>query len=80
MLEKQERGIWQRRFWEHLIRDDEDFNLHCDYIHYNPAKHGLVKSPDLWKHSSFHQFVKDGFYPPNWGVNEPTKLQSINYE
>jgi putative transposase len=80
MLKKRERGIWQRRFWEHLIRDEEDFQLHCDYIHYNPVKHGLVSSPGLWKHSSFTQFVAKGYYPPNWGTLEPVKLKEISYE
>lgn len=45
MRKKKEKGIWQRRFWEHAIRDQKDFNRYCDYIHYNPVKHGLVNSP-----------------------------------
>jgi putative transposase len=80
MVKKQEQGIWQKRFWEHLIRDDEDFNMHCDYIHYNPVKHGLVKSPGSWEHTSYHQFVNKGLYPPNWGIHEPEKLQKVSYE
>jgi putative transposase len=80
MVKKQEHGIWQRRFWEHLIRNDEDFNVHCDYIHYNPVKHGLVKSPDSWEHTSYHQFISKGLYSPNWGTNEPEKLQKVSYE
>ncbi len=79
-LEKREHGIWQRRFWEHLIRDDEDFGIHCDYIHYNPVKHGLVNSPGLWKYSSFNQFVKKGYYLADWGTYEPERLQNVNYE
>jgi putative transposase len=79
-IKKQEQGIWQRRFWEHLIRDDEDFNRHCDYIHYNPVKHGLVESPGLWKHTSYHQFVSKGLYSPDWGRYEPLKIQSMNNE
>jgi putative transposase len=79
-LKKREYGIWQRRFWEHLIRNDEDYALHCDYIHYNPIKHGLVDSPGLWKYSSFNQFVKNGYYPYNWGTVEPEKIHCINYE
>lgn len=67
MRKKKERGVWQRRFWEHMIRDQEDFNRHCDYIHYNPVKHGLVGLPTEWKHSSFMEFVKQGYYPENWG-------------
>jgi putative transposase len=80
MSKKREQGIWQRRFWEHLIRNEEDFQLHCDYIHYNPVKHGLVSSPGLWEHSSFKQFVKKGYYPSNWGMMEPLKLHNTNYE
>jgi putative transposase len=79
-LRKREKGIWQRRFWEHLIRDDEDFRMHCDYIHYNPVKHGLTGSPGLWKHSSFSQFVEKGYYSSGWGTHEPGKLIKINYE
>jgi putative transposase len=63
---RRERGIWQRRFWEHLIRDQEDFNRHADYIHWNPVKHGLVKQPVDWPHSSFHDYVRRGIYPVNW--------------
>ena len=57
-----ERGIWQRRFWEHQIRDENDLNNHIDYIHYNPVKHSLVQSVDDWPHSTYHKFVKSGFY------------------
>jgi putative transposase len=61
------RGVWQRRFWEHLIRDENDFQRHCDYIHYNPVKHGLVRCPQEWPYSSFHRFVEAGDYEANWG-------------
>jgi putative transposase len=64
---RRERGIWQRRFWEHLLRDQIDFNQHVDYIHWNPVKHGWVKRVADWPHSSFHQFVADGIYSANWG-------------
>ncbi len=67
---RQESNLWQRRFWEHLIRDEEDFQAHCTYIHYNPVKHGLCASPKDWKFSSFHRFVKKGIYPEDWGVNQ----------
>ncbi len=63
---RNERGIWQRRFWEHLIRDDGDFNRHVDYIHWNPVKHGWVKSVAEWPHSSFHDYVRRGLYPADW--------------
>jgi putative transposase len=61
------RGVWQRRYWEHCIRDEHDFERHFDYIHYNPVKHGLVKRPLDWPYSSFHRWVKLGVYPQEWG-------------
>lgn len=63
---KRERGIWQRRFWEHAIRDEEDFSRHVDYIHYNPVKHGHVKNVVEWPYSSFHRHVGWGVYPADW--------------
>ena len=60
------RAVWQRRFWEHTIRDERDLNLHLDYIHYNPVKHGLVGCPHAWQHSSFHRFVAAGRYDRAW--------------
>jgi putative transposase len=66
-IRKREGTIWQRRFWEHQIRDDADFNIHCDYIHYNPVKHGLADSPKAWKFSTFHRYVEAGLYPKDWG-------------
>ena len=64
---KREKGIWQRRFWEHQIRDDRDLQVHVDYIHFNPVKHGLVAQVCDWPHSSFHRFVDDEQLPENWG-------------
>ncbi|MFO0892459.1 MAG: transposase [Isosphaeraceae bacterium] len=61
------RGVWQRRFWEHVLRDEEDFARHCDYIHYNPVKHGLSAKPGDWPYSSFRRFVEAGDYEPEWG-------------
>jgi putative transposase len=61
-----ERGIWQRRFWEHLIRDERDFARHVDYIHWNPVKHGWVKHAQDWPYSSFHLYVRRGIYPADW--------------
>jgi len=63
---RQSGRIWQNRFWDHMIRDDEDMNRHIDYIHFNPVKHGLVKSPFEYVHSSFRRFVKDGLYEADW--------------
>ncbi|ACK66834.1 conserved hypothetical protein [Rippkaea orientalis PCC 8801] len=62
-----ESNIWQRRFWEHTIRNDDDLQKHLDYIHYNPVKHGLVSCPHLWEYSSFHKWVDQGNYQPDWG-------------
>jgi len=61
-----ERGIWQRRYWEHLIRDERDFAAHVDYVHINPVKHSLVGRVADWPHSTFHRFVEEGVYPPEW--------------
>ncbi len=61
-----ERGIWQRRFWEHQIRDEHDYRRHADYIHYNPVKHGHAKSAAAWPYSSFHAFVRKGICPADW--------------
>ena len=63
---KGNRGIWQQRFWEHTIRDDDDYAAHADYIHYNPAKHALVRCPHEWRYSSFHRFVAEGTYSRDW--------------
>ena len=67
---KKEPGVWQRRFWEHLIRDDEDFVRHVEYIHYNPVKHRLVKTPKEWEYSSFHRYVREGVYDLDWGAGQ----------
>ena len=64
---KREKGIWQRRYWEHVIRDDADLARHIDYIHFNPVKHGLVSRVADWPYSSFHQYVTRGSLPSDWG-------------
>jgi putative transposase len=63
---KREKGIWQRRFWEHQIRDDVYLQRHVDYVHFNPGKHGLVRQAKDWPHSSFHAWVKRGDLPEDW--------------
>ena len=63
---KGERGIWQRRYWEHMIRDDEDYARHVDYIHVNPVKHGHALHPVAWPYSSIHRYVRDGILPSDW--------------
>ncbi|OKH10761.1 REP-associated tyrosine transposase [[Limnothrix rosea] IAM M-220] len=67
---RKEKNLWQRRFWEHLIRDEEDYARHCDYIHYNPVKHGLCSTAQEWQYSSIHRFISEGIYPPDWGSTE----------
>lgn len=61
-----ERGIWQRRFWEHLIRDERDWRRHVDYIHFNPVKHGLTTHPIDWPFSSIHRFARERLCDPAW--------------
>jgi putative transposase len=65
------RSVWQRRFWEHTIRDEDDLEAHFDYIHYNPVKHGYVTRPRDWRWSSFHRWVARGHYDIRWGGIEP---------
>ena len=74
---RRERGIWQRRFWEHLLRDQTDFTRHVDYIHWNPVKHGWVDKVSDWPHSSFHRYVEQGIYTENWGNNGSHDIQGI---
>jgi putative transposase len=64
---KRERGIWQRRYWEHQIRDATDLARHVDYIHYNPVKHSLVSHAVEWPHSTFHEYIKRGMATRDWG-------------
>jgi putative transposase len=80
MLKKGEKDIWQRRFWEHTIRDEADYEKHCDYIHYNPVKHGLASTPTDYKYSSFIEFVERGEYGIEWGKSEPDRIARMNSE
>ncbi len=64
---KGERGIWQRRYWEHLIRDEQDYMNHVNYIHYNPVKHGYVEQASAWKYSSIHRYIEAGALEQDWG-------------
>ena len=75
---RREGGIWQRRFWEHRIRDDFDFEKHMDYIHYNPVKHGLASHAGGWEWSTFHRYVASGVYPHDWCGIKPSEL-SMNF-
>jgi putative transposase len=80
---KQERGItgslvlWQRRYYDHVIRDDIDFQRHMDYIHFNPVAHGLASKPEAWQHSSFVYWQQRGFYPARWGWSLPDSLAGL---
>lgn len=71
---KKERGIWQRRFWAHLIISDEDYRRHIEYCYYNPVKHGYVTIVSDWPYSSFHRDVKSGLFPVDWGGESPLEL------
>lgn len=76
-LREGRRGVWQRRYWEHTIRDEDDLKKHADYIHYNPARHKLVPSPRDWPWSSFHRWVRLGHYSADWGrgANSPVTIE-----
>jgi len=73
---KGEQAVWQRRFWEHQIRDNNDLAQHVEYIHYNPVKHGLVNAPRDWGYSSFHRYIRQGIYDANWGAEEVISFES----
>jgi putative transposase len=68
-IKRREADFWQRRFWEHQIRDDRDFERCVDYIHYNPVKHRLVPRVKEWPYSTFHQYVSRGLYAENWSTD-----------
>jgi putative transposase len=70
MIKRGERGIWQRRYWEHLVRDEADFHAHVDYVHINPVKHGLAERVVDWPYSTFHRLVAQGVYPANWAGDD----------
>ncbi len=72
--------IWQDRFWEHTVKDDEDRERCVEYIHFNPVKHGLVKAPGDWKHSSFHRYVERGIYPADWADGARIVIAGAEYD
>ena len=74
------RGVWQPRFWEHVIQDEADLERYCNYIHYNPVKHGYTARPWDWPWSTFRRFVQAGQYSRDWGRNEPPHLNGLDYE
>jgi putative transposase len=77
---RHEAGLWQRRFWEHQIRNDWDFARHVDYIHWNPVKHGLVSRAVDWPYSTFHSYVRRGVYQPDWGLADKAALLAASGE
>lgn len=80
-IKKGEKGIWQRRYWEHTIRDENDLYKHLDYIHYNPIKHKLVSSLKDYKYSTFEKFVKLGFYEKDWcNIEDKNKINDLDFE
>jgi putative transposase len=72
--------LWQRGFWDHVIRDERDFVNHFHYIHYNPVKHGYVSKPEEYPHTSFHEYVQRGWYEIGWGHVEPEELKDLEFE
>jgi putative transposase len=77
---RREAAIWQRRFWEHTISDEVDLEKHLDYIHYNPIKHGYVTRTADWPWSSFHRFVKEGVYDPDWIGGDEGRLNMLDWD
>jgi putative transposase len=78
-----EQGLtpWQKRFWDHVIRNECDLENHVDYIHWNPVKHGLARYPEDWEQSSFREWVKEGYYEGEWGRDgEPDGIKGLRYE
>jgi putative transposase len=75
-----ERGVWQPRYWEHRIRNEEDWFRHRDYIHLNPVKHGHVAVPEDWPWSSFHRHVRLGWLDPHWPGSSPVDLPDVQGE
>lgn len=72
--------FWQKGFWDHMIRDEDDFQRHLDYIHYNPVKHGLVQRPEDWPYSSYATWQSRGVYPEYWGWRLPLTIRDHNWE
>jgi putative transposase len=72
--------LWQRGFWDHVIRDDRDYEVHLDYIHFNPVKHSYVGKPEDYRDTSFHEYVRRGWYDIGWGHTEPAAIRGIERE
>lgn len=78
-LKRHESSFWQRRYWEHQIRDEADLARHVDYIHWNPLKHGLVDQVSDWPYSTFHRYAAAGVYPADWCGSGETKLNDTKF-
>ena len=76
-IKRREIDFWQRRFWEHQIRDERDFERCVDYIHYNPVKHRLVKNVKDWPYSTFHRYANRGVYPEDWSTDPGTVIANL---
>ena len=76
---RQEQALWQHRYWEHILRDEKDYEHHVEYIHYNPVKHGHVASPMAWPYSSFSRYVEAGIYAANWGQGQ-MNFEEVGHE
>jgi len=79
-ITKNERGIWQRRYWEHCIRDQKDYNRHIEYIHYNPVKHSYVTKPADWRYSSIHRYIRMGIIDNDWGNSTTPEFDGVEAE
>ena len=73
-------SVWQKHYWEHCIRDDDDWAKHLDYIHFNPVRHGYTSSACEWKWSSFHRWQQQGVYSHGWGSAEPDRIKGMACE
>ena len=74
-------SLWQPKFWDHVIRNENDLKNHLDYIHWNPVKHGYVAEPDLWESSSFKKWINEGLYSSDWGkFEEPGNIIKMDFE
>ena len=76
---KEAQAIWQHRYWEHQLKDEQDFMRHVEYIHFNPVKHGLAATPLAWPYSSLNRYVAAGLYPPDWGQGV-VELEGVGHE
>ena len=72
-IKHRDSAIWQRHFYEHEIRNERDFERHMDYVHFNPVRHGHAASAAEWPYSTFHRYVREGVYAPDWGGTEPAR-------